>query len=305
MSAFGGAGINNSPETSNTNKRVDAGGTTLDQQGSQDANNKTAYFGTALSYQIDTLNLLTAQLNYNGSRVNSYSAQTSELTNSSGLLQQYDFENNNKATGYGIDAGINYEMGFKAMKNRLLTFSYMYSTNLNDKNGNDAFSGRLDFTTPDFLQTDHEQFKENTLQVDFVTPVKKLNIEAGLKGILRKNSSDFDYQSLNPASGQYDTEPALSNSFSNTQNVFSAYNSYQLNLNSWNINAGLRLEQTVIRADFASTASVANQNYFNVIPSVAVGKSFKDGSNINFGFSQRMRRPGINRLNPYARPLKS
>jgi len=299
MSAFGGGSINNSPETSNTNKRVDASGTTLDQQGNQGSNNKTAYFGTALSYQVDTLNLLTAQLNYNGSRVNGHSGQVAQLLSSSGLLQQYDFESGSKASGYGIDAGINYEMGFKAMKNRLLTFSYMYSTNLNDKNSSDAFNNRLNFITPDFLQTDHQQFKEHTFQVDFVTPVKKINIEAGVKGILRNNNSNFEYQPLNPVSGQYDTEPALSNSFTNTQNVFSAYNSYQLNLNSWNVNAGLRVEETVIRANFLSTASVADQNYFNVIPSIAIGKGFKDGSNINFGFTQRVRRPGINRLNPY------
>lgn len=299
VSAFGGGSINNSPETFNTSKRVDISGTTLGQKGSRGSNNKTAYFGTELSYQIDTLNLLTAQLNYNGSRVNDHSGQASDLTHTAGLLQQYNFNNNNKATGYGIDAGINYEMGFKAMKNRLLTFSYMYGTNLNNKNGSDVFTNRFNFNTPDFLQTDHEQFREHTFQVDFVTPVKKVNIEAGIKAILRKNSSDFEYRPQDAISGQYETDPVLSNSFTNTQNVFSAYNSYQLNLNSWNINAGMRLEGTVIRANFLTTASVADQNYLNLIPSLAIGKSFKDGSNINFGFSQRIRRPGINRLNPY------
>lgn len=299
MSAFGGGSIHHSPKIFNTNKRVDAIGTTLDQEGNQRSTNKTAYFGTELSYLLDTLNLLTAQLNYNDSRVNDHSTKASGLRGLNGLLQQYGFENEHKATGYGIDAGINYEMGFKAMKNRLLTFSYLFSTQLNDKKGSIAFGNRVNFTTPDFLQTDHQRFKEHTFQVDFVTPVRKLNIEAGLKGIWRENSSDFDYSSLNTAMGQYETDPALSNSFSNTQNVFSAYNSFQLNLNSWNINAGVRLEGTMIRADFSSTTSLADQNYFNVIPAVAIGKGFKNGSNINFGFLQRIRRPGINRLNPY------
>ncbi|MET1055817.1 MAG: outer membrane beta-barrel protein [Pedobacter sp.] len=299
ISAFGGGNIYHTPKTFNTNKRVDGDGTLLDQQGNQRSTNKTAYFGTELSYLADSLNLLTAQLNSNGSRVNDYSIQASALTGVNGLLQQYGFENESKAKGYGIDAGINYEMGFRAMKNRLLTFSYLFTTNVNDKNGNIAFADRLNFSTPDFLQTDHQRFKEHTIQADFVTPVKKLNIEAGLKGILRKNSSDFDYSALNSAVGSYEPDPVRSNAFRNTQNVFSAYNSYQLNINSWNINAGVRLEETIIRADFSSTASVAKQNYFNVIPSVAIGKGFKDGSSINFGFSQRIRRPGINRLNPY------
>ncbi|SFE45708.1 Outer membrane receptor proteins, mostly Fe transport [Pedobacter antarcticus] len=299
MSAFGGGGIDHSPKTFNRNKRIDATGTTLDQQGNQHSNNKTVYFGTELSYMIDTLNLLTAQVNYNGSLVNGYTAQASDLIESEGSLQRYIAENDNRATGYGTDAGLNYEMGFKSVKNRLLTFSYLFSTNLNDRRGSVAFGDRMNFTTPDFVQTDRQRFKEHTFQIDFVTPVKKLSIEAGIKGILRKNDSDFDYSQLNPISGWYQKDQAISNSFSNTQNVFSAYNSYRLNLSTWNINAGIRLEETIIRADFSSTTSVADQNYLNVIPSVAVGKGFKDGSSINFGFSQRIRRPGINRLNPY------
>ncbi|SMC62672.1 outer membrane beta-barrel family protein [Pedobacter nyackensis] len=299
VAASGGGSIYHSPKTFNTNKRVDAIGITLEQEGNQRSTNKTAYFGIELSYLVDTLNLLTAQLNYNLSRVNDHSAQASELRGLNGFLQQYGFENENKASSYGIDAGFNYEMGFKAMKNRLLTFSYLFGSSLNDKNGGIMFDHRVNFTTPDFLQTDHHQFKEHTFQVDFVTPVKKLNIEAGIKGILRKNTSDFDYSLLNTAMGQYERTPLLSNSFSNTQNVFSAYNSYRLILNSWNISAGIRFEETVISADFSGTTSLAEQNYFNILPSVAIGKGFKNGTSINFGFSQRIRRPGINRLNPY------
>jgi len=299
ISAFGGGNVYSTPVTFNNNQRVDADGTSLDQQGSQRASNKTAYVGTELSYLADSLNLLTVQLNYNGSRAKDHNAQSSALSGANGLLQQYGFEHGNSATGYGLDGGINYEMGFKSKKNRLLTFSYLFSTSRNNKNGNIAFTNRLNFSTPDFLQTDHQRFKEHTFQVDFVTPVKKLNIEAGVKGILRKNSSDFDYQAFNDAVGQYEKDMLLSNAFSNTQNVFSAYHSYQFNINSWNLNAGVRLEETIIRADFSGTATVADQNYLNIVPSVAVGKAFNNGSNINFGFSQRIRRPGISRLNPY------
>ncbi|WP_413670731.1 outer membrane beta-barrel family protein [Mucilaginibacter sp. Mucisp86] len=298
VSAFGGGSINNSPQTYNNNKRVDTAGTVLAQNGSQRSNNKTAYFGSELSLQIDTLNLLTAQFNYNGSRGNDYAAQNS-LLNGDNRLEQYSFQNNSKATGHGIDAGINYELGFKGVKNRLLTFSYMYSNNTNNKNGNVEFFDRVSFTTPNFQQIDKQKFKEHTAQVDFVTPVNKVTVEAGLKAIFRNNSSDFSYNTFNYSTGLYEYDAAQSNIFTNTQNVFSVYNSYQIALNSWNINAGVRVEETVIRANFKNTASLADQNYLNVVPSIAVSKRFKDESSINFGFSQRIRRPGINRLNPF------
>lgn len=298
ISAFGGGSISNSPQTYNNNNRVDTSGNVLDQHGYQRSNNKTAYFGTEMSLQIDSLNLLTAQFNYNGSRANDHNGQASVLNGPAGF-QQYDLANNSKATGHGIDAGINYEMGFKAVKNRLLTLSYLYSTNLNNKNGDVEFSNQLNSNNTNFIQIDRQKFTEHTVQLDFVTPVNKVNIEAGLKGIFRNNSSDFDYSDLNGTTGLYQYNDALSNTFTNTQNVFSAYNSYQINLNSWNINAGLRAEETVIRANFMSTASVTDQNYFNVIPNLSVSKRFKNESSINFGFSQRIRRPSIFRLNPY------
>ncbi|MDR6940983.1 outer membrane beta-barrel protein [Mucilaginibacter pocheonensis] len=298
ISAFGGGSINNLPQTTNNRKSIDTSGAVLVQNGYQRSNNKTAYFGTELSLQIDTLNLLTAQFNYNGSRATDHSKQTSLLTGND-QLEQYAFQNTNKAGSHGIDAGLNYELGFKGIRSRLLTFSYLYSANVSNKNGGVEFFDRVNFQTPDFLQNNKQKFKEHTLQVDFVTPVKQVTIEAGLKAIFRNNSSNFGYSSLNDSTGVYQFDKALSNAFTNTQNVFSAYNSYQLTLNSWNINAGLRVEETVIRANFMSTASVADQNYFNVIPSVSVSKRFKDESSINFGFSQRIRRPGINRLNPY------
>lgn len=299
ISADGGGSINNSPETYNSSSRLSTGdnSTVLNQQGHQKSNNKTAYLITALSYQIDTLNLISAQLNYNGSREKNENGQFSNLTGSTN--QQYSFLNDGKATGYGMDAGINYELGFKAKKSQLLTLSYLLSTNQSNRNGSIGYTNQVNSDIPDFQQNDHQKFKEHTFQLDFHSPFKNLSIEAGLKGILRKNTSNFEYSALNASADQFVPDPKLSNEYTSIQNVFSAYNSYQISLKNWNINAGLRIEETVTSADFLSTASIADQSYFNIVPSIAISKQFKDESSINIGFSQRIRRPGINRLNPY------
>ncbi|ASU32016.1 outer membrane beta-barrel family protein [Mucilaginibacter xinganensis] len=301
ISAFGGGSIYNSPQTSFTNSRISSGlpATSLLQNGLSKSNTKNGYLGTQLSYEIDSLNLISGQFNINGNRSNGTSSLSSFLTGSNVASQGYDLLNNNSNTSYGIDAAINYQLGFKSVKNRFLTFSYMYSTNPGNQNAAIDLSNQVNMATPDYRQNARQGFTEQTFQLDFVTPVKTLNVEAGVKGIVRKNSSNFQYSSFNAASGQFEQDASLSDLYTNTQNVFSAYNSYQLALKSWNISAGVRLEQTVIRANFVSSASVADQNYLNVVPSIAVGKNFADQSSINFGFSQRIRRPGINRLNPY------
>jgi len=299
ISANAGGSINNTPETRNSSYRLSTADQpiVLDQHGYQKLNTRTAYLITALSYQVDSLNLISAQLNYNASRDHTESGQSSIMTG--GSNQQYSFVNDGKATANGTEAGINYELGFKAKKNQLLTLSYLYSTNGPKRGSNITFDQQMNFNTPDFRQNNNQRFKEHSFQVDFSTPIKNVNIEGGLKGILRKNTSDFDYSYFNASVNQFEQDNGLSNEYTNTQNVFSAYNSYQISLGSWNINAGARLEGTKIDAEFTSTATTAEQSYFNLVPSIALNKRFKNESSLNMGFSQRIRRPGINRLNPY------
>jgi hypothetical protein len=66
----------------------------------------------------------------------------------------------------------------------------------------------------------------------------------------------------------------------------------------WSAKAGLRLEHTTINADFASTGSTVHQDYDNFIPSVSIQRKFKTSS-INFGFTERIQRPGIFQINPF------
>ncbi|MCX2492874.1 TonB-dependent receptor [Pedobacter sp. PF22-3] len=301
ISAYGGGSLNYNPQTTYINNRSTFGSnpTSLLQQGINKSNNKSAYFGTEMSLEIDSIHLISAQLNLNGNHSNTNRTQMSALRENNILTQAYDLFSDNQGNVFGIDAAINYQIGFKAVKDRLLTFSYQFSDNQNNRDDQVATTGQLNFNTPDYQQHDSQRFNEHTMQVDFITPVKKVNIEAGLKAILRNSNSDFGYNSFNSFNNVFEPDPALSNQYTNTQNVFSAYNSYQINLNSWNINAGLRVEGTMIRADFISNNTATDQNYLNFLPSVAIGKNFKNSTSLNFGFSQRIRRPGINRLNPY------
>ena len=299
ITAYGGLSSYNSPETQFENNRVTFGAdaTNLAQSGSTGSKSRNGYFGTEISYEVNPLNLITAQFSINGSHSKGQNNQNSTLKNSA-VLQQYDLDNTNNGSGNGTDASINYQLGFKADKNRLLTFSYRYFTYGNEQHTNLNIVNALVYL-PDYQQNNHTKTSEQTFQIDYVHPFKKLIIEAGVKGILRKNTSDYQYLLYNPSNNQYEQNPANSNYFNYHQNVFSAYNSYRYSLKTWNFVAGVRAEQTVINADFLTTSSTVYQNIFNIIPSVSINKEFADKSSISFGFNQRIKRPNIRRLNPF------
>jgi len=301
INSYGGASMYHEPQTTYTTTRNTTGDdpTNLQQNGYNKSDSKNGYFGAELSYEIDTLNLLSGNFDINGNNYHGLDNQTSVLNGSTGSLQSYDLDNTNHGHRDGFDAAVNYQLGFKSSKNTLLTFSYQYSTYSSNAYTNVDISNPVDYPTPDYNQLNYEDSKEQTIQMDYTHPINKVNMEAGLKAILRNSKSNAEYNSFDASDGFFEPDSALSDMFNYTQDVYGAYNSYQFSLKKWSFNAGLRAEYTGVNANFASSASNTKQNYFNVIPSLSVNKSFTDNSSINFGFTQRLRRPSIYRLNPF------
>jgi ferric enterobactin receptor len=270
-----GASKNSSPQTINSYSRFTQGNnpTTLLQNGTRKLSGESGYLGTELSYDLSNVN--------------------------GGLLQGYSLLNGLDGDGKGLDASLNYQLGFKKDKNRMLTFSYRYMSFSNAQYNNIDVLNEVSFTFPDYRQYNNGRSAENTFQLDYVHPVKKVNIEAGAKAIFRNNRSNFNYDVFNELAGSFQTDPLRTNNFDNTQNVFGIYNTYQFAVKNWGVKAGLRVEETVMDADFVSAGTVLKQDYLNFIPSVSLNRKFKNLSSVNFGYTSRIQRPGINQLNPF------
>lgn len=300
LALFGGAALANTPSTGITISRIstDQAPSDLFQSADRESDNRNAYIGTELSYEIDSLNLFSGQLNLNTGSGTGEFFQHSTLKRSNTILEQFDLLTNNDNSGSGADAAINYQRGFRRNKNQLFTISYRYYGFVNNDASGQLFTNRTNYDLPDFRQVNESMMHEHTVQLDYVHPVRNLSIEAGVKGIFRTNESDFQYLSRS-GENSYVLDPAKTNTFNNAQDILAAYNTYQYNLkNNWSVKAGIRAEHTSVDADFISTASKVRQNYLSVVPSVAMSKRFKT-TGISFGWNQRIQRPGINQLNPF------
>lgn len=300
LSVFGGGNLNDNPATTTLNTRTTTGAnpTYLNQAGSTRSDSKSAYLGTELSYEIDSYNLVSAQFNLNGSRNNGFSDQRSILNQTAGPIA-YNIDNDNNGSGKGLDAGVNYQLGFKNDKMRLLTFSYRYFKYTNSSHNDIAFSNRVNYTDPDYNQDNTGSASEQTGQVDLVQGFKQWTVEAGIKSIFRDISSDFQSNVFNAGTGNFDRVSGLSNQYSSTQNILAAYNTWRYSSKKLEVKAGIRLEHTTTDADFISTSSAAHQRYLNLLPSIAINIPLDVTSGLNLGFSQRLKRPGINKLNPF------
>ncbi|NQW76812.1 MAG: TonB-dependent receptor [Cytophagales bacterium] len=148
--------------------------------------------------------------------------------------------------------------------------------------------------------------KEATLQLDYQTPITKLQmIEFGAKIIGRQVNSDYA-SFLNPTGNNPSNYTKVnlanlpSNVFDYNQNILGTYFSYTLSTKSkWSMKLGGRYEYTDIEASFLKKEgqNLTIPPYGVLVPSFNMSKTFKSGT-WRFSFNRRIQRPGIQNLNP-------
>jgi ferric enterobactin receptor len=300
LTAFTGGGMYNTPETFDYNTRTSST-STLYQRNQKEKESRSGYFGVEINYEIDSLNVLSSSLNHSGTIEHSIGTQFSSNTGQS--FEQYLLANSNDTYGNSTDASANYQLGFASNKKRLLTLSYRYYAHGYDSQGHIGFSQRLNFSLPDYRQLDLGNSAEHTVQLDYVTNLRKIDVEAGFKAIFRNNSSDFRFLEFDPKSGVFEQNPIRTNEFDNTQYVYAAYNSYQMSIGAFNVKAGFRLEQTLIHVNFNTNQHRIVKQQLNLLPAVAISRKLGRFSTVTAGFTQRIQRPGIYQLNPFVNRL--
>jgi outer membrane receptor protein involved in Fe transport len=271
----------------------------LTQTGTKYTGDRNTYNSNELSYEADSLNLLSFTFNYfSNSNTPGNTSFSSQYNANNVLTQAYLVTDIGTSAGTGTDLGFNYQLGFKHSKDELLTASYRYNNNSNNQFDDNIVDQTFNYRSANFRQYNNSGSKEYTTQLDFIDPLKAFTIEAGGKMILRDNYSNFHTDTLNTPSSQYFTNGSQTDNFTYRQNVYSLYNSYLFRLSKWTFKGGVRLEHTNVSANFSTSGSVFQQ-YDNLVPSLSIKHDLTALTSLVFGFTQRIQRPGITQLNPF------
>lgn len=287
----------------NENSIINPVSSSLFQNGTRENHWRNRYGNAELSYEIDSLNLITGIFSgYTNKDFDVTDLFSTELNGDQSGSRYYNLRNNQVSGNKGGDLGTNYQRGFKNNKEQLLTASYKYSTFSQQRDNAADYLQDLNYNFPGAVARNYQQAnssgaKTHTMQLDYVQPMKLLTIEAGAKSLLRKSHSDFESYNQDPGTGIYVLDPNQSDHFNYQQNVYGIYNTYQLKLKTWIVKAGLRGERTTIDADFEGAA--LSQRYNNFVPSVSVQRKLDSTNNLTLGFTNRIQRPGLYQLNPF------
>ncbi|WP_321519249.1 outer membrane beta-barrel family protein [uncultured Bacteroides sp.] len=257
-------------------------------------------FGTVeASYEIDSLNLISLSFDrFNGDLTSLSDYQVDMKKADYSPYYSYDRNSNSTRTFGSTEVGFDYQRSTH-LKDELLTISYQFENNPNNSKSNTLLKN-LSGTVPGILS--HSQYNinnastnEHTVQIDYTRPIREgQKLETGVKYILRNSNSETDRW-------QNDTlviDP--SNDFKHIQKIYSAYLSYDIKINKFSIKVGAREEGTSQKVKYNLAPDMNfNTNYSNLVPSATVSYMLSDAEQIRFGYTMRIRRPGIRNLNPY------
>ena len=257
----------------------------------------TIHFGNiSASYEIDSLNLLTASTNFFGYKVDANTQSTNERWDKNSLLI-YKFDNNMTTPGYSVlDIGGRLDYQHKThLDGEVLTLSYMLAATRQHTIFRQMYNNMVNFPVSytSYDQNTRERFTEHTFQIDYVRPFGKHHkLESGTKYILRYNNSTslMDYQG---------TTPDMESKFKHNAQVAAAYLSYIFTAGKWAARAGLRYEFTRMKASYPDGSNADyHANLNDWVPSASLQYKISDGQTLKVSYNTSINRPGIDYLNP-------
>lgn len=255
-----------------------------------------------LSYEIDSLNLITIGAGYVGS---SPDYDSRFMTETISPIFDYSYEGDMRTTSRtnSINANLDYQHSWADNPERSLVISYLFSgtpastdtRNVYDKTSAGAL-GLFDQRTDGYTHS-----MGHTAQADFATtlgqkPGHILNV--GMKFTSRNNSSDQAVFIFDGTDFVFASERSVEYDFIN--NIGAVYAEYDGKFGKLGLKAGARYEHTWQNVEYQSgPGQDYDLNYGNLVPVASLQYSIGQQQNIGLSYNMRISRPGITYLNPY------
>ncbi|HUR10840.1 MAG TPA: outer membrane beta-barrel protein [Flavitalea sp.] len=161
---------------------------------------------------------------------------------------------------------------------------------------------RLDGTTqqPSYILKGDQAGKLllRTAKIDFVQPLKKgAKFEAGIKSSYVSSDNDAKFFDLSSGTPQNDINKT--NRFFYKEYNNAGYFTFSREYKKFNIQAGLRGEQTNVSTHQVKGEIKWDSGYFQLFPSAFFNYNIKKDQTIGLSVSRRIDRPGYSQLNPF------
>jgi outer membrane receptor protein involved in Fe transport len=136
-------------------------------------------------------------------------------------------------------------------------------------------------------------------QADYVQPTAIGKLETGVKSTLRLIDNDTYLDSLNRRTGEYVPNVNAINSFFFSDHVLAGYGMLSTKLMDFNVQAGVRVEHTIVRTEQLTTGERSGTAYTHLFPTLHLSRKLDTANTLQFSYSRRINRPNFWQLNPF------
>jgi iron complex outermembrane recepter protein len=280
----------------------------------QKSTNQSAYEGhnvkAGMDFFINKRNTVGVLVSLFGDNWDNSSLAVTPIVNLRTKIPARTLVADNKSKGNKLNSNFNFNYKYADTAGR------EWNTDI-DFGGFNSFQNNLQpnqYTTPDFQTILEEKIytivTDRSIQLftfksDYEQNFKGGRIGFGIKTSVVKTKNAFDFSDV--INNQTIIDINRSNDFKLTENINAAYVNYKRTIKKWNIQLGLRAEQTNTRGILSSVTTNGNadvkRSYLNWFPSFGTSYTINQKNSININYSRRINRPGYQSLNPFESKL--
>ncbi len=285
------------------NLTPDGGYKFLKGKGGYGYNYHSVYGNIQASYQIDSLNLVTAEVSaWEGRNRNRQHTNFGYFDSMDSWLYGYDSPETNLYAWLGVDAALNYEHTFRR-EGHTLTISDNVSVSPPVVSSGIKTvlptEGVTEVAQQNIGWSERESSVDNVVQIDYRNPItKRHTIEAGAKHFydynrLRKINT-FEYAD---GAAPYETNGITRL----TRNILGVYFGYAYSVEKFSARAGGRLEGAWygLNSEEDGKPEKYKSSLINFVPYVSLTYLPKQGHTLAFSYTERLSRPGVYAMSPF------
>ncbi|PRX53873.1 TonB-dependent receptor domain-containing protein [Flagellimonas meridianipacifica] len=207
-------------------------------------------------------------------------------------------------TSYNINANINYKYADTLGRSLNVDLDYGgYNSDRNAFQPNTFFdpSESVVFRETITFQETPIDIEIGTAKVDYEQNFLKGKLGVGFKFSYVDTDNTFNF--FNEINGQNVLDDTQSNEFRYTENINAGYFNYNRKWGKWNLQFGLRVENTVSDGNLESTQENENnrveRNFTDFFPSGGLTYQLNRKNQFALNYSRRIQRPNYQSLNPF------
>ena len=280
----------------------DAGYRYLNAGGNYGYGYYSIYGNINASYQIDSVNLITAEVGvWGGKQESNTKAYYDYFDSNNQLFYGYNSPQTNTHDWCGVDATVSYQHSFKGEGHTLTVSDNISIIPPQESNQLKLFNPYSSTTAGSKISTNQvANAILNVAQIDYINPINKHHsIEAGAK-------HSYDYTQTAVHQTNSDAEGVISSESNGTtrltRNILGVYAGYAYSLDKFSARVGARLEGAWYATDYQGDRREKWQtSLVNGVPYLSLTYLPKVGHTLAFSYTERLSRPGIHAMTPFVR----